>query len=178
LAFFLNPSASHGQGPLFLQTLARLVRPDLTVDCQQPTIAREAQTYSILRNRRLIDIVVTLDGFVLAIENKKFTGEGRDQIHHYCQHLQNIAGDHPFCLVYLTPTGAEATSISREYSAQCKERHQLISWSWGGDVLAWIRECDRHCESSKIRHFIEDFESYVNKFLSIQKQITGSEYDE
>ncbi len=168
LAFFLDPSASHGQGPLFLRTLIGLLQPALLVDCDKATVAREARTYTIPNNRRLIDILIALDGFVLAIENKKFTGEGRDQIRDYCQHVQRIAGSRPFCLIFLNRTGAEAVSIPEKYARELKDRKQLVSWSWEKDIPSLLRESGRMCESAKIRHFIEDFETYIQTYLATQ----------
>jgi hypothetical protein len=177
MGFFLDPAASHGQGTLFLRTLIGLVRPDLEIDCQRPTLAREAQTYSIPQKQRRIDLLITLDAFILAIENKKFSGEGRNQIHDYIQHLQNIAGGRHCCLIFLNQTGTQATSIDREYAAKLSERRQLMSWSWERDIPSWLRECEHQCEAGKIRHFIEDFENYIAGYLAAQKQITNDDYD-
>ena len=180
LKFFLEPTASHGQGAFFLRSMIKQLRPDLSVDYEGAVVAREVLTYSIPRNRRLIDVVATLSDFILGIENKKFTGEGKKQIEHYCQHLENIAARprRPFCLLFLSRTGAEALSIDPELAARYKQNNQLKSWSWERDIPAWLHECHTHCESDKIRHFIDDFRRYIARYLAIQKDRNENHEDE
>ena len=75
LRFLLDPTASHGQGDIFLRALVGRTRPGLLLNFAYATVARESPTYSIKQHRRRIDIVITIDGFTLAIESKKFAGE-------------------------------------------------------------------------------------------------------
>jgi len=165
LVFLLDPSASHGQESLFLRSLIGRLRADVSANCRSATIMREALTYSIPECRRRIDILITLDDFVLAIENKQFTGEGWKQIDDYSRHLQNIAGRRPFCLIFLNRTGAEATSIAPAYASQLRAQRQLITWSWEKDVPAWLSECLKNCEADKIRHFLDDLADYIRTHL-------------
>ena len=180
LKFFLEPTESHGQGHFFLHWMIRSVRPDLSVSYQGASVIRERPTYSLPfpKNRRRIDVVVTLDDLLLGIENKKFTGEGKDQIQDYCQHLKNTADGRSFCLIFLTRTGAEAASITPKLAAGYKQSSQLKSWSWERDIPAWLHECQAHCESEKIRHFIDDFRGYIARYLAIQKDINENHEDE
>jgi len=67
LAFLLNPDASHGQGPLFLQELLLRACPGKTPEIEYATVARESRTYAIEKHRRRIDILVTMPEFVFAI---------------------------------------------------------------------------------------------------------------
>ena len=171
LKFFLEPTESHGQGDFFLHRMIRRTHPDLPVSCQGARVTREGPTYSlpIPKNRRRIDVVATLGDFLLGIENKKFTGEGTDQIQDYCQHLKNIAARRPFCLIFLSRTGAEAASIAPELASGYKRNNQLKNWSWERDIPAWLHECHTHCKSDKIRHFIDDFRGYIARYLATQQ---------
>jgi hypothetical protein len=177
LQFFLDPEASHGQGDIFLRLLLARARPELSAECKHATVAREALTYSIPKHRRRIDILVMIPEFVLAIETKKFTGEGNQQIHDYCQHLQNIARK-DFCLVFLTRTGDEALSIAPEVASGFKKKRQLITWSWEKDIPAWLQECSANCEPKKIHHFLEDFAGYIAAYLASEEHIDENDENE
>jgi hypothetical protein len=166
LAFLLNPDASHGQGPLFLEILVARVRPGMPLPFDPVRVAREALTYSILRNRRRIDILVSLPEFVLAIETKKFSGEGPEQISDYADHLRNISGD-GFCLIFLTRTGDEAACIDPIRSRELQNVGQLQFWSWEQNIPNWLDDCRRACQAPKIQHFLEDFKSYIATYLAM-----------
>ena len=172
LHFFLDPTASHGQGAMFLQSLIKRVRPDLTIDCTQASVVRESLTYSIRKHRRRIDLLVTLDDFVLAVENKKFTGEGRNQIHDYSTHLQNISAGRPFCLIFLSRMGAEASSITPSFARELKAHGRLTSWSWEKDVPSWLRTAHAQCGSAKIQHFLDDFGTYIRAYLATREDLS------
>lgn len=176
LKFFLDPKESHGQGANFLHLLLARVRPDVQPDCAQAGVVREASTYSIKLHRRRIDILATMPDFMLAIENKKFSGEGREQIQDYCQHLRNIAGQ-SFCLIFLTRTGAEASSITPALASGIKKARQLLSWSWERDVPAWLAECKAKCKAVKVRHFLEDFTAYIRVYLATTEDLSEDNED-
>jgi hypothetical protein len=130
-------------------------------------VVREAVTYSIKHCRRRIDVLAAVPAFLLAIETKKFAGEGREQIHDYCEHLGNTAGEN-FCLIFLTRTGAEASSIAPEIGTVLRRKGRLKCWSWERDIRDWLTECASKCEAPKMRHFIKDFQTYIGTFLAIQ----------
>lgn len=166
LALLLRPDGSHGQGMLFLQSLVERLCPGVKLHGEEALVAREARTFTISHNLRRIDIVIDADDFVLAIENKKFTGEGRNQIQDYCAHIQNVGAGRRFCVVLLTRTGAAAASISPSLAADFTRKRQLAALSWERDIPEWLRECEKACGSGKISHFCEDFRSYIGQFLA------------
>ncbi len=165
LAFLLDPTSTHGQGPLFLEKLLNRVGLDSGSSGCSATVARESLTYAIANCRRRIDIVVTLPDLVLGIETKTYTGEGWDQIGDYCKHLSKISGDR-FCLLFLTRTGERAASIDPELAAKLTAAGQLLPLSWGNDLSSWLDECRADCEAPKIRHFLEDFKTYIAAYLA------------
>jgi hypothetical protein len=167
LRLLLDPDGSHGQGKAFLDALIRCVNPTFSGDCEDASVAREAVTYTITRCRRRIDVLAAVPRFVLAIETKKFAGEGREQIHDYCEHLRNIAGEN-FCLIFLTRTGAEACSIAPEIGIALQRKGRLKCWSWEREIRDWLTECVSKCEAPKIQHFIADFQTYIATFLATQ----------
>lgn len=166
LAFLLNPKGSHGQGPLFLEILFSRSCPGMVFELERADIAREALTYSIKKNRRRLDIRVSLPNFVLAIETKKFTGEGNNQISDYADHLGNVSSDR-FCLIFLTRTGDDAVSIDPARSKELQRNGKLNLWSWETDIPTWLDGCRNRCRAPKIQHFLEDFKSYIAAYLAV-----------
>jgi hypothetical protein len=166
LRFFLNPRGSHAQGTLFLtHFLRRLFGREISAP-GRVDVAREAVTYLIPNCLRRIDLLLTSSNFVVGIENKKFSGEGRKQVHDYCMHLEKYSGRAQWCLVFLTPTGVGASSIAKRIASERKKEEQLRAWSWEKDIALWLEECRDSAVPEKIRHFIEDFLAYICAYLS------------
>lgn len=176
LRFLLDPRGTHGQGELFLSLLLKRLCPDRTFDYRWTILAREALTYTLQgAERRRIDLVATLPGFTLALENKQYANEGHRQIEDYCKHLHQVAGE-KFCLVFLTRTGTDAQIADETLKAQYKDKGQLVLWSWQTDVPQWLTDCRVRCGSAKIRHFLHDFAGYIDEFLSVAEPLP--EHDE
>jgi hypothetical protein len=66
LSFYLQPSNAHGFGTLFLDVLATLIDPEISVDGKAVEVRREVVTNA--GNR--IDLIIESDNYVLGIENK------------------------------------------------------------------------------------------------------------
>ena len=166
LRFFLDPSGSHGQEELFLVAFLKRVFGWTEIQVGRVDVTREAPTYLIKSKLRRIDVLITGKAFVLGIENKKFAQESANQVQHYCDHLERFAGNAPWCLVFLTPSGAGAASICSKRSWARQQKRQLCTWSWERDIPAWLRDCRDRCEAEKLRHFIDDFIGYIRDYLS------------
>jgi len=165
LAFLLTPDATHGQGTLFLEILLNHASASKAPAADNATVAREALTFAIENHRRRLDILVTLPDFMFAIETKKYTSEGQNQIRDYCKHLQKISRNR-FCLVFLTRTGEEAISIPKKAAAKLHAEGHLVCWSWEKDIPAWLDKCRRGCKAPKIQHFLKDFQTYIAAYLA------------
>ena len=165
LFFLLDPRGSHGQGEQFLAVLLARLRPGETFATQQAILAREASTYTLLTapNRR-IDLTATLPGFVLGLEIKKDAKEGYLQVEEYCQHLQNVAHQN-FCLIFLTRNGDAPQMSDHLQQTEYKAKRQLELWTWQNDIKPWLKECHEQCGSNKVKHFLQDFEGYIDKCL-------------
>jgi hypothetical protein len=69
-------------------------------------------------------------------------------------------------LLFLTPSGREAESIERQVADEHRRCGELLYWSWERDIRLWLSSCQAACDSEKIRHFLEDFDSYVVRYLN------------
>lgn len=165
LAFLIDPDGSHGQSTSFLNILIARAGVHPPSPSQRVFVARESLTYTIANHRRRIDLLVTFPEFLLGIETKKYTGEGKNQIAEYCDHLCRASSDR-YCLIFLTPTGQESVSINKERAAKLIQTGRLLTWCWEHDILDWLAECLTVCQAPKIQHFLKDFQSYIRTYLA------------
>ena len=168
VADLLNPSGSHGQQRKFLDAfLRRIIKENDLLESllkQQPcSVICESQTVYIESSQRRIDIRVKFEnnGFELGIENKPWAGDQEQQLNDYIDDLRKRSDK--FCLVYLTPKGrdSEEISIACDLREKLKKESKLICVSYRDDILEWIEECCRLCESDKFRWFLRDFVEYT-----------------
>jgi PD-(D/E)XK nuclease superfamily len=168
LAMLLNPQGAHGQKELFLKLfLVRLGR-NSEPSLQDAQVVREALTHTISSFLRRIDILMTSERFVLALENKVDAREQRDQLKNYHEHIQMLQED--YCLIFLTPDGRKPESISSDTASKLRGEHKLFELSYTKDIRQWLEECRRWCEAEKIRCFLADFIHYINTNLSTQSE--------
>lgn len=169
IADLLDPDGPHGQRRRFLDAfLRRIVKQPIDLDSllkQRPrSVTCERRTDYIESSQRRIDIHVEFENkvFGLGIENKPWTGDLERQLEDYIDDLEKRYGD-KFCLVYLTPEGRNPSEKSIEASRRkkLKKESKLICFSYRDDILKWIEECYRLCESDKFRWFLRDFMDYI-----------------
>lgn len=165
IADLLRDKRSHGQQRKFLDAFLQVIgRPDLK-DKQLRKVDCEVST----RYGR-IDILVEFENFGIAIENKPWAKEGNDQIQRYYEFLEEEYGPNGFCLVYLTLEGDEPTSIKDLLKEELMAANKLICISYNRDMLKWLEECYRLCESDKFRWFLRDFMDYINGEQTMSNQ--------
>lgn len=188
IADLVNPEARHGQGTLFLRTLL----DELTEIGQRPHLdanfAKRIRvlTERVITNRRRLDISVEIPGiddvYCLAIENKPYADDRRNQVKDYLTFLDQEYSDR-FLLIYLSPTGQGPS----EWSLPCKnldrwkDRLAIMAY-WGetngmdsgeptaedrfadfrvGFSLAnWFSACRRRCEPDRLRWFLSEAEIF------------------
>ena len=165
IADLLNPSGSHGQQRRFLDAFLRRIRPndlDSLLKQQPRSVTCERQTVYISNPQRRIDILVGFENFGLGIENKPRDDDREQQLNDYIDDLGKRYMDR-FCLVYLTPEGRNPSEYSIKVSRreELKKERKLICVSYSHDMLKWIEECCRLCESDKFRWFLRDFMEYI-----------------
>ena len=165
IADLLNPSGSHGQQHRFLDAFLQAIkRPDLKAKKLLQVDCRVQTDYNRENPRGQMDILVEFEHFGLAIENKvgTYTYEQPRQLQRYHDHLKNKYGADQFCLVFLTPEGDKPTSIEDHLKEELMSENKLICISYNRDMLKWLAECCRLCESDKFRWFLRDFRDHMN----------------
>lgn len=182
IADLLDPQASHGQGPFFLQVL--LEKLNLT-ECW-PDLDPAGATVSVERvitAQRRIDIYVKIRGgsgeYCLAIENKPYADDQKNQVHDYLKHLDREFKER-FLLIYLSPAGEtpSESSLPRNGLGQWHGRFAVMSYYGQGDgeetvnqdgrvdlfadfresfsLTDWFSACHEKCQVERLRWFLRD----------------------
>ena len=183
IADLLDPSGSHGQQRKFLDAFLRgiIKENDLLESLlkqQSCSVTCERRTDYIESSQRRIDILVEFENFGLGIENKPGDGDQERQLNDYIDHLRKKYRDR-FCLVYITSDGGnpDETSIKASLREELKKERKLICISYNRDMLKWIEECCRLCESDKFRWFLRDFMNYmIDKFPTYDVEVNDVEF--
>lgn len=158
IADLLKPSGSHGQQRKFLDAFLRRIEKDDLCDKQLRQVATE---YRIENPEGYIDVLVDFRAFAIAIENKPWAKEGHKQLDKYIKYLNKEYNDQ-FCLVYLTLSGDKPVSIESDDREPLMKQGKLLLLSYNPDILKWLEECCRLCESDKFRWFLRDFMDHLN----------------
>ena len=163
IADLLNPHANHGQKILFLNTFLRglkgssekLDRPlDITRGYGERGWAVVEQSVRVevertIPNRRRLDISVDFEGTdqqrrCLAIENKPYAGDQRNQIRDYLNFMETTygrrEGNQPtnHLLIYLSPTGElpSERSVKKERLAREIEEYDFAVMGYSSEGVA------------------------------------------
>ncbi len=162
LALLLDPKGVHGQGDLFLRLLIEQLDAGLsTQHTKNATVRREAPA-QIEEYRRRIDVLVSADDMMVAIENKVDAAEQPEQVRDYLKYLRSHSVRNT--LIYLTPNGRPPESLKEEVDQE-KASNRLRCWCYGSELRAWLEECRKQCEAPRICEFISDFIQYIRLVL-------------
>lgn len=173
----LDPQGSHAQGRKFVDLFIKQFSLENTfgdkkifsVKTEQPTDTRK-------ESNRYIDILIELSGnskeekFAIAIENKPWAADGKDQIKDYLSHLKKrYSSGHT--LIYLAgeegrlPANHSIDELSR---IQAINQKHLILICYA-DLIPWLAACRNQCYAPSVRAFLESLEQYIRqKFMGIQ----------
>ncbi len=190
LADLLNPRGPHGQGTFFLQRFVKILgklpfRPNLSASRISDPVVEMATA----ENGRF-DIYLQIDDgaapYCLAIENKPYARDQKNQVKKYLEYLSCQYGKR-FVLIYLSPKGEGP----RNRSLPTKE---LGKWSGKFAILPylkahieedgktegeredgfeefrlpysladWFKECRRDCDVDRLRWFLRDAEAFCQR---------------
>jgi hypothetical protein len=173
LAWFLDPHQTHGQGSLFL----RLFLEALGVRIEAEGCDRgEVRTEVSIREGRL-DILVSMAGLQVAIENKPWAGDQDTQLTRYFSHFDAPSAPN-YQVVYLTSKG----TAPPEHSIREQERDRRIAggqlqlWSYDKEVLVWLTKCRAECRADRVSIFIDEFSRYIQAVFEGVRDRTMSDH--
>lgn len=181
IAMLLDPKGEHGQGTTFLQLFLEHLSADFSADAyavrQRLEVVKdlctkelrairterklEVPTKRIENCQRRIDILLDLNGFGLAIENKPWAIDQPRQIEDYINHLKHDFRDN-YLIIYLSGNGKPPgiDSISIDYRNEKEKSGHFVVMSYL-QLKEWCAHCVEKCRSPRVRYFLEDFQSYI-----------------
>lgn len=159
LAFFMNPTAEHGLGTVFLSAFLKCLPGDefQNLPLDRVWISREEGT----DNRKRIDLVLRGTGWMMLIENKIYHWQANPFLA-YKEHFTKLNGGFEPLMVVLSPDGkaSEKEWLGASYEDYCKNLKEGL-----GDALfdrgysKWVvlaRELILHLENELYTAPMED----------------------
>ena len=168
LALLLNPRGEHGQGELFLEEFVNalkglLLNPTPLEDLNDFSTAKVSTEVSTDCGR--LDILVEFpNGFAIAIENKPWAGEQFQQLERYVKCLDKTY-EGKYLLLFLSGSKREAVSLSGDLKQKLQREGKFLETSYGEFLKPWLLRCAKECESDKVRWFLRDFASWIEKIF-------------
>lgn len=165
-ADLLNPRGTHGQGATFLEAFLRFLRAR---GCGVPEDLYQTETISVMTEAptfggRKLDILIELSRrFWIAVENKPWAAEQPNQLHDYREDLERRSLGDAFILLFLTRDGRSPRTARHDWS-NLVEARRAANLSFD-DLRGWLADCMQRCQADKVRHFLGDLQSYLEKNL-------------
>ena len=158
LAHLLDPTASHGQGYLFLGAFfqvahknARLSPPAEPLDPSQWSVRPE-----VYIGNGSIDLLIECptQGYVLVVENKIDAAEHPTQLSRYYRWLQERQSDYPNPqLVFLTPTGRASDS---------KQKIPYVRMSYHRDIREIVNQTVDQIRAPRVQELMNQYRAILN----------------
>jgi len=162
LAYFLDENQNHGQGNIFLKEFVKTFY-DKEIEIKQ----LENICEKVITENRRIDIYIKLKGLTIAIENKIWADDQKNQLKDYSTFLEQKSQG-SYLLLYLNPYGLEPTtkSIKDKLKENLIEQKKLKILSYKDDIISLINNWLVICEADNVSHFLKEFKKYLEiKFL-------------
>ena len=172
----LNPRGAHGQGPLFLRTLLNGLQGfDAPDDLNRAHVTLE----ETIDDDRRLDIHVHVDErHGLAIENKPWAADQKDQVRDYLDWLKRRY--RRFVLIYLSPRGEPPDAYSVRLSTlkrlEAGRRFVIMPYHDNGtredefdsfrtaySLTRWMADCRKQCDVDKLRWFLREAETWCER---------------
>lgn len=116
LAWFFDPNESHMMGDDFIRAFVSCVVKYCKAEIDPfKYLMQDFFSYQVLREANDFDIVLysKKESTVIIIENKVWSGEGKNQLNNYLERARQIYSDcDKMLFVFLTPEGREASNTS------------------------------------------------------------------
>jgi len=184
IAELLNPKGMHGQKETFLKCFIKKLKEIFKeVGLKEPLSWLKEN----LAFREIIEVFTEVDigkgridilvkfgrgtsGYeAIAIENKPWAGEQKNQLKRYVEYLKNSSEYSNYLLIFLAEEGREAYSLGKDEKERRKEKERLKAESkflelfYNRFLKEWIKDCLKECEAEKVRLFLKDFLFWIEK---------------
>lgn len=135
LSWLLNPNGDHGLGDLILYGVLSemlVLNPESKFK-QTKLLLLDLSSFDVRREEEHIDLLLVSqkEKFVIAIENKTFTGEHDNQLDRYKKYVEKYFGGYDALYIYLTPHGDESSDsenwLALSYDAVYKSVEKALN---------------------------------------------------
>lgn len=150
IADLLDPSGTHGQGSLFVNSLLEVIGLPTAGLNDHVKIRREMPTAA----RRRIDLVIETPDVIVGIENKPWAGQQPKQLRDYLDALNGWAGRKQFALIFLSDQEAKTA----------KDDVFAITFADDGEapsLQAILEEAIEKVRSDRVRTHVREFIAYI-----------------
>jgi len=162
----LDPKGSHGQGATFLLHFLDMIGCPRPIDSNTTQVTTEHYTRHGTAKGRFIDLLIRYDGYAIGIENKLWARDQRDQVQDYLEDVKK-QGVEGAWLLYITPDGRKPSQWSLGEATTVLADGSILLLAYvlregdKPDLVTWLAECRRMCESEKIREILSDLEKHL-----------------
>ena len=156
LCWCLDSEASHAEGSAFLAAFLDV----FGIASDSALRAVRAMCETPAGNRRRIDVLIECVDFILAIENKPYTGFSASQLPDYFTHLETMGK--PFALVAIR--GWSGCVPADQNIKQTGDRAQFIDADYE-TVADWLERCIGLSRSDDTRRFLEQMRHHIGRHV-------------
>lgn len=157
LGHLLDPTASHGQGLVFLRALLNGLRERPAVDLPDPDEGRwTVRTEFDLGIHGRLDLLIENPPkkCVIVIENKVDGHDHKHQLRNYLHWMNEHRPDWSQTLIYLTPDG-------RCPKSECA----CLCLSYGEDVLEFLKKALREVTAPPVKETVEQYCDLITSWV-------------
>mgnify|MGYP001297336491 CR=1 FL=1 len=168
IKMLLDIKGKHGQGTLFLELFFKIILPSVYSEINKSSLENSKVSVEwITDNGRYIDIYIELDGYgVIAIENKPWANDQKDQLKDYASYVQKDCNRRyrkgRWLLLYLCNSEPSEYSIDSETKHFYEDSGNFRTIGFD-KVVDWLSECALYTEAAKINVFIEELKLLVDE---------------
>jgi hypothetical protein len=169
----LDVKGTHAQGTTFLQLfLDRFVKFDWAKSLSLKNIVLEQPTDA----SRRIDIYLQFDdGEIIAIENKPWASDQKNQLKDYAEYIEAQSFGKNWHLIYLCNNEASEESLPEcvKEKLESKGRYSNLDYK---NLLDWLESCYQHTKAPIVEIFIKELIRFIR--VEINGELEMSEQKE
>ena len=170
LGLLLDPRGRHGQGDLYLTRFLALF-PDADY---QPIAADNLNSYTEFRlpSSRRLDIYLRFGTGGVAIENKPWASDQKEQLYDYATYLD---GQHPggsWTLIYLSNGDISEHTLPKHAPSRLTDRIVGLDFF---TLAGWLEECAVVTRAAAVRLFIETVAQFIRERINGELQLDSGQ---
>lgn len=171
IADLLDTNGAHGQSELFLRAFANKLSQEWIVDSNFWTVATEKQA----NGQRRIDVYLSSELGVVAIENKPWADDQGQQLSDYSNFIKRDAVGKKHLLIYLSNSDPTEKSMSTQMREDLVKAGNFQQMSFH-ELVEWLDHCAAQVKALAVRVFIEEIARFVR--ININGDLDVSEEKE